>query len=119
MDRAVSLVRTFWAGAAVLAASSPLALAHQLNVFAYVDEQIVIVETKFSSGKVPVTGDVRVLDGNSKLLQTLTLNEDGQTHFPLDSVDASGGLLIEVDVGDGHDDYWILTPEDISRQSGQ
>lgn len=91
--------------------------AHQLNVFATVDCEAVVVEAKFSNGKVPVEGEVRVLDGKSTLLTTLALEADGTSRVPLDSVDHSGGLVIEVDVG-SHDDYWIVTPEDIARNCG-
>lgn len=111
-------VRLAIAGAAFLAVSALAAAAHQLNVFAHIDGDLVVVETKFSSGKVPVTGDVRVLDGDNNLLRTFDLTENGTVSFPLGSVDASSGLLIEVDVGNGHRDYWILTPDDIARQSG-
>lgn len=93
------------------------ALAHQLNVFASVDCEAVLVEAKFTSGKVPVTGEVRVRNGENVLLQTMTLESDGTKLIPLDSVDHSTGLVIEVDTG-GHDDYWIITPEDIARSCG-
>ena len=60
---------------------------------------------------------MRVLDGANALLTTLALEKDGTGRVPLDSVDYSGGLVIEVDVG-SHDDYWIVTPEDIARNCG-
>lgn len=91
--------------------------AHQLNVFATVDCEAVTVEAKFSNGKVPVAGEVRVLDGENTLLTTLPLEAEGTSRVTLDSVDYSGGLVIEVDVG-SHDDYWIVTPEDIARNCG-
>ena len=91
--------------------------AHQLNVFATVDCEAVRVEAKFSNGKHPVEGEVRVLDGQNTLLTTLALEADGTSRVPLESVDHSGGLVIEVDVG-SHDDYWIVTPEDIARNCG-
>lgn len=94
-------------------------MAHQLNVFAHVvngDE--VVVEAKFSNGKRPVKGQVRVLDGDNALQLILSLERDGRTRFPLSTVDHAKGLLIEVETGGGHDDYWILTPDDIARQRG-
>ena len=91
--------------------------AHQLNVFATVDCEAVLVEAKFSNGKHPVSGEVRVRDGQNELLVTLPLEADGTSRVPLGSVDHSGGLVIEVDVG-SHDDYWIVTPEDIARKCG-
>ena len=111
MTRARALV----AALALIAPSS--AAAHQLNVFATVDCDAVTVEAKFSNGKHPVEGEVRVLDGESRLLATLALQADGTRRVPLDSLDHSGGLVIEVDVG-SHDDYWIVTPEDIARNCG-
>lgn len=101
-----------------LAAVAPIgASAHQLVVFASVDCQAVTVEAKFSNGKVSQQGDVRVLDGNNNLLTTLQLESDGTAKIQLDSIDYSGGLLIEVDTG-SHDNYWIVTPEDIARKCG-
>ena len=93
------------------------AAAHQLVVFASVDCQSVTVEAKFSNGRVTQQGDVRVLDGENNLLTSLELESDGTAKVPLDSVDHSGGLVIEVDTG-SHDNYWIVTPEDIARNCG-
>ncbi|MEO0636515.1 MAG: hypothetical protein AAFY73_07695 [Pseudomonadota bacterium] len=92
-------------------------LAHQLVVFASVDCETLTVEAKFANGKVAKQGDVRVLDGDNALLTTLPLEENGTAQLPLSSVDHSGGLVVEVDTG-GHDDFWIITPEDIARNCG-
>lgn len=100
------------------AAAAPMgAAAHQLVVFASHDCEVVTVEAKFSSGRIAQTGDVRVLDGENRLLTTLELQDDGTARVPLAEVDHSGGLVIEVDTG-GHDNYWIVTPEDITRTCG-
>lgn len=103
---------------ATLLIAAPLgAAAHQLVVFASVDCDTVTVEAKFSNGRVTQKGDVRVLDGDNTLLQTLQLMSDGTAKVPLEGVDHSGGLVIEVDTG-GHDNYWIVTPEDIAKSCG-
>ncbi|WP_425037923.1 hypothetical protein [Primorskyibacter sp. S187A] len=102
---------------ALLTAAPLGAAAHQLVVFASVDCEAVTVEAKFSNGKIAQRGDVRILDGENALLSTLPLQEDGTANVPLDSVDHSGGLVIEVDTG-SHDNYWILTPQDIARNCG-
>lgn len=103
---------------ALLLVVAPLAVfAHQLVVFATVDCDAVLVEAKFSSGRIAQKGDVRVLNGDNAVLATLALENDGTARVPLDSVDYSGGLVIEVDTG-GHDNYWILTPEDIAQKCG-
>ena len=101
--------------AALTVGAAPAALAHQLNVFASTDCEIVLIEAKFSSGRIPVLGEVRVLDGKNTLLLTGELGKDGTLRVPLAGLDASTGLLIEVETGD-HDDYWILTPEDIAKK---
>ncbi|MDJ0858827.1 MAG: hypothetical protein QNI90_02805 [Dinoroseobacter sp.] len=103
------------AAAALILGAAPTAFAHQLNVFASTDCEVVLVEAKFSSGRVPVKGEVRILDGANTLLRTLELGEDGTLSVPFGELDAATGLLIEVDTG-GHDDYWILTPEDIAKK---
>ncbi|MDP5085639.1 MAG: hypothetical protein NWQ23_09480 [Yoonia sp.] len=94
------------------------AQAHQLNVFAFVEDGTVIVETKFSTGKIPVSGEVQVLNASSEVILTLPLAADGTVRFPLDVEAATGGMMIEVTTGEGHSDYWILTPEDIANGSG-
>lgn len=103
-------------GAGVVSATS--ALAHQLNVFAFVENGMVIVESRFSNGNLPQVGEVSVLDGEGVELMLLPLQADGTVQFPLDPTHSDTGLLIEVRTGEGHDNYWILTPEDIARGSG-
>ena len=100
--------------ALILGATSP-AMAHQLNVFASTDCEVVLIEAKFSSGRVPVKGEVRVLDGANTLLLTRDLGKDGKLSVPMAELDSTTGLMIEVDTGD-HDDYWIITPDDIARK---
>jgi len=103
--------------AAVCAAVPVAAAAHKLNVFASADCEAVTVEASFSGGRKAKSGDVKVMDGDNVMIKTLSLQNDGTARIPLESVDHSGGLLIVVDTG-GHDNYWILTPEDIARQCG-
>jgi|GEM_PF-6173550 len=54
-----------------------VSVAHQLNVFAFVEDGTVIVETKFTNGRIPVSGEVRVLDGENASILTLPLEKDG------------------------------------------
>lgn len=101
-----------------LAIAAPIeATAHQLVVFASVGCEAVTAETKFSNGRVTQLGNVRVLDSENNLLTTLQLQSDGTALVPLETVDHSSGLLIEVDTG-SHDSYWIVTPEDVARKCG-
>lgn len=103
---------------AMTIAAAPIgAAAHGMVVFASVDCETVTVEAKFSNGNAVQQAEVRVLDGDNALLSTLAIGEDGTVNVPLDSVDHSGGLVIEVDTGT-HDNYWIVTPDDIARKCG-
>jgi nickel transport protein len=97
-----------------LAAATPLA-AHDLRVFASVAGDTVAVESKFSSGRVPTGGEVRVFDASDALVMTLPVGEGGVTRFALPDGAAETGLRIEVEAGDGHSDYWLLTPGDIAH----
>ena len=111
MDRPV-IRPTALAGMLALA---PLGVAaHQMNVFASVDCQAVLVEAKFSNGNAVQLAEVRVLNGTNDLLLTLPIKADGTLSIPLDSLDHATGLVIEVDTG-SHDNYWIVTPDDIAR----
>lgn len=107
------MIRAF-AFSMVVAAAPIGAAAHQMIVFASVDCETVTVEAKFSNGNAVQQAEVRVLDGDNVLLSTLAINEDGTATIPLSSVDHSGGLVIEVDTG-SHNNYWIVTPDDIAR----
>lgn len=95
-------------------AAPVMAAAHQMTVFASVDCEAVHVEAKFSNGNAVQQADVRVLDGENTLLTTRPITKDGTLAVPLESVDHSKGLVIEVDTG-SHDNYWIVTPEDIAK----
>ena len=88
--------------------------AHQLNVFASTDCETVVVEAKYSSGRIPKIGEVRVRDGADQLIATMELGENGTSRIPMADLDASTGLKIEVEAGH-HDNFWILTPDDIAE----
>jgi len=85
-----------------------------LSVFAWVEGDVVFVEGRLSSGKMPKTGEIYVYDGENNLIKKLDVNPDGLTSFPLP--DYSTGLKIDMKAGEGHQNYWILTPYDIEAQ---
>ena len=107
--------RVIRALALMAAVAATPAMAHQLNVFAFVEDGSVVVEAKFSTGRIPVSGEVRVLDAAGKEIETYDLGKDGTLTFALDPAHADTGLTIEVEASGGHEDYWILTPDDIAR----
>ncbi|MGR3494750.1 hypothetical protein [Citreimonas sp.] len=91
------------------------ALAHDLRVFARVDGDTVIVETTFSSGRVPTAGEIALTDAEGAPLGTVELDDDGETAFALPDAVRDTGMRIDVTVSEGHQDYWLLTPGDIAR----
>ena len=106
------------AAAALLAAAiCTEALAHRLNVFASVQDGVIVVEAKFANGKKPTSGAVEIFNGADKLIATYELASNGELRVPLADLDASTGLRILVKAGEHHENYWILTPDDIKSQS--
>lgn len=116
MDRTVihPMVRAAILACIVVVAAPFGAAAHQMVVFASANCDAVTVEAKFSNGNLVHIADVRVLDGENNLLLTQPIAKDGTLTIPLDKVDHAGGLVIEVETG-SHDNYWIITPDDIAR----
>ncbi|MCH8531196.1 MAG: hypothetical protein LAT65_10100 [Saccharospirillum sp.] len=105
-----------WLSLLALTVAMP-ALGHGLNVFASVEGETLIVESKFSSGRVPQVGTVRIYDGYDVLVHETEVTGESAMRLPLP--DWSTGLKVEVDIGDGHDGYWILTPADVRRQQAE
>jgi nickel transport protein len=88
--------------------------AHKLSVFAWVECDTVIVEGMLGGSKRPKQGKVYVYDGEDRLILETELDTDGTARFPLK--DHQTGLKIVVDIGEGHQSFWILTPNDIENQ---
>jgi nickel transport protein len=109
-----SLIVCVVAGLVAIFAVPPVALAHKLSVFAWVDGDVVKVEGKLPKGKRPRQGHLRVYDGNDQLLLEKAIEADGTAEFPLK--DWASGLKIVIDIGGGHQSYWVLTPFDIRQQ---
>lgn len=91
--------------------TSTPALAHRVNVFAYVEGDEVVVECSYSKSKRVRHGTIEVQDAASgeTLLQGTT-DEDGLFRFPVpDRARKSGtGLRILLQAGEGHQNEWIV-----------
>ncbi len=98
--------------AALLLGAGPV-LAHSLVVFATVEGEEILVEARFSNGTPVQAGEVRVLDAENQEIRRLPIVPGTPIRFPLGGGEA--GLRIEVSAGDGHENYWILTPLDIAN----
>lgn len=107
------MMRLAFSAILALALAGP-ALAHRVNVFASVEEDTVTVEAKFSTGRIPAAGEVRVEDASGEVVGTFPLGEGGVTQFSLAGLPYEGGLAILVRTDDNHEGYWLLTPADIA-----
>ncbi|MFO6463488.1 hypothetical protein ACK8OR_03765 [Jannaschia sp. KMU-145] len=107
------MIRTALTFVFLLALTGP-ALAHRVNVFASVEEDTVTVEARFSTGRIPVSGEVRIEDANGQTVATYPLGADGTMQFSLAGLPYEDGLAISVRTGDDHEGYWLLTPADIT-----
>lgn len=87
--------------------------AHQLSVFAKAQDDAVMITANFANGSEVKSGILRIFGADDSLL----LQQDIEGIWPV--VFSVGphrdGLRIEVDAGNGHNSYWILTPVDLSQ----
>ncbi len=98
--------------ALLLAALAPhAAMAHRVNVFAYVEGRDVVVECSYSRSRRVNHGKIDVLNlKTGEVLLTGETDENGSFRFPVpDASRASGtGLRIMLQAGEGHQDEWVV-----------
>ncbi|QHQ36406.1 hypothetical protein [Algicella marina] len=87
-------------------------LAHRLVIYAYAAGGEVIVEARFSNQKPAQTGSVTVAAEDETVLAEAELDPSGETRIPI-SDSFAPGVIVTVKTGEGHEDYWVLTPDDI------
>lgn len=88
--------------------SSP-ALAHRVNVFAWLDGSELVVESSFSRGQKVEGGRVEVFAVDSgRLLLTGRTDAQGLARFPVPPEAQDHDLRIVVQAGQGHRNEWLL-----------
>ncbi len=92
--------------------SSGNALAHKVTVFAWVEGDTVLGETKFSGGKKAQNAEIIVWDLNGKELLRTKTNEKGEFSFPISEKTA---MRIELIAGMGHKAEWTIPLEDLGE----
>lgn len=88
------------------------ALAHKVTVFAWVEGDTVLGETKFSGGKKAQNAEIIVWDLNGKELLRTQTNEKGEFSFP---VPGKTAMRIELIAGMGHKAEWTIPLEDLGE----
>lgn len=90
---------------ALLFAAAP-AMAHKVNIFAYVENGTVHTESYFPDGKMVEQGVIEVLDGKgNKLLEGKT-DKEGRFSFPLPA--KKEDLTIVINASMGHRNSYLL-----------
>ena len=82
------------------------ALAHKVNIFAYIDGTIVYTESYFSDGRPVIEGKIEVMDNAKQLLLQGTTDKQGLFTFPLPT--HKGPLSIVLDAALGHKNSFTL-----------
>ncbi len=88
------------------------ALAHKVTVFAWVEGDTVLGESKFSGGKKVQNSEIIVWDLNGRELLRTRTNEKGEFSFPIPEKTA---MRIELIAGMGHKAEWIIPLEDLEE----
>ena len=100
----------------VLLLAAPSARAHQITVFATVEAGEVLIEATFADGTPVLAGTLEIRDAVDAVILTAPIDGTYPIRFPVG--DHTDGLVIKVDAGNGHENYWILTPADLDGVAG-
>lgn len=84
--------------------------AHRVNLFAWVEGDIVFVEGKFSGGKPVNAGKITVTDAGGNKLLTGTMDDNGKFSFKLPK---KTDLKIVLDAGEGHRADWSISASEM------
>lgn len=94
------------------------ALAHRVNIFAYVEGSEVLVECAFSRSNPVRQGLISVFDAGSgeELLQGKT-DDQGFFRFPIPEKarTAGSGLRIRIQAGEGHQNEWMVEAQELNQ----
>ena len=100
-----TIIFLFFCSAYFLCTAYP-ALAHKVNIFAYIDGTTVYTESYFSDGRAVIGGKIEVLDDAKQLLLQGTTDKQGFCTFPLPTNE--GPLVIVLDAALGHKNSFTL-----------
>ncbi len=84
-------------------------LAHKVVVFAWVDGDMVHVESKFSGGRKVVSGKVEVFDLSENFICSGKTDDKGMFSF---KINRKTGMKIKLLAGMGHMGQWIISAEE-------
>jgi nickel transport protein len=82
------------------------AMAHKVNIFAYVENGTVYTESYFPDGKMVAEGSIEVLGSDGKKVVEGRTDNDGRFSFPLP--EKKENLTIVINATMGHKNSFIL-----------
>ena len=88
------------------------ASAHRVNVFAWVEGDVIHVEGKFSGGKKVKAGKITVMDPQGVELLSGRTNDQGKFSF---KVPKRTDLRIVLIAGQGHQGEWTLRADEMQE----
>lgn len=93
------------------------ALAHRVNIFAYVEGEDVVVECSFSRSNPVRKGRIEVRDDSGQILVTGQTDQAGHFRFPVppQAVQSGSGLTVRVLAGEGHQNEWIVDNSELTQ----
>jgi len=100
------MILTFWAVIAI----AGTALAHKVNIFAYVDNGVVYTESYFPDGRPVENGAIEVYDSHGEKLLEGASDTEGLFSFKVPKKD---DLTIVINASMGHKNNYILKKEEI------
>ncbi|WP_024333352.1 hypothetical protein [Desulfotignum balticum] len=89
---------------------SGTALAHKVNLFAYVERGTVFTESYFPDGRAVEKGTVLVYDSKNRQILEGKTDTQGMFSFDIPKIDA---LTIVIDAGMGHKNKFKLKKADV------
>ncbi len=94
----------------VLFAALP-ALAHKVNIFAYVESNVVYTESYFPDGKTVADGSIEVITPSGEILAQGKTDQEGNFSFPLPAQQED--LTIVLNASMGHKSTFLLKKEEM------
>ena len=94
------------------------AQAHALGVFVTLDCTSIDVDARYSDGKQARVGKISLFDDRDILVVERPVSPNTATRIPFEAANMLRGFRVVVDTG-SHDDYWIVTPDDLSESCAQ
>ena len=92
--------------------------AHRVMVFAWIDGNTVLTQSKFPGDRPVSVGDIIVSDAGGNQLLKGTTDEQGLFSFGLEQIPDPGPVTISLVAGMGHQASWTLTEQEVARAMG-